>query len=206
VPQRRLDVDAAASPVEDRGDGEVHAGARDCDREHPAAEDLRRVVEPADRGVEDPDRERDERDAVCERDQHLGALVAVRTLGRRGLSGEPDGDEREADRDVVGEHVHGVREQGEASRQHPADELHERVCGGEDERHAERSAARCAAVVVGMRHAKGSTGSTGSFAGGPRWASSARAREDPRPLLAQGQLCVDCHTEAKPTDYVFTKR
>ena len=33
--------------------------------------------------------------------------------------------------------------------------------------------------------------------------SSAKARYT---LLAQGQLCVDCHVEAKSNDYVFTKR
>ena len=33
--------------------------------------------------------------------------------------------------------------------------------------------------------------------------SSARARYT---LLAQGQLCVDCHVRARSTDYVFTQR
>ena len=33
--------------------------------------------------------------------------------------------------------------------------------------------------------------------------SSAKARYT---LLAQGQLCVDCHTQARRTDYVFTTR
>jgi len=42
-----------------------------------------------------------------------------------------------------------------------------------------------------------------------RWRFVEYERSSPRArytLLAQGQLCVDCHVEAKSNDYVFTKR
>ena len=59
---------------------------------------------------EDPDRERDEHDAVRERGEDLGTLEPVATLRRGGLRGEPRGHERDSERDVVGQHVHRVRE------------------------------------------------------------------------------------------------
>jgi Cytochrome P460 len=44
---------------------------------------------------------------------------------------------------------------------------------------------------------------------GGRWRFVEYERSGPRArytLLAQGQLCVDCHVEARRTDYVFTQR
>ena len=101
---------------EDDARGDVHDEADECDDEHPAAEHVAGIAKAHDRLDEDPDRERDEQDAVRERRQHLGALVAERSLGRRRLRGEPGRHESERERDVVGEHVHRVGEEREAAR------------------------------------------------------------------------------------------
>ena len=61
--------------------------------------------------------------------------------GRGGLRGERQRDERESDRERVGQHVPRVREQGEAVREEAADDLDHGEADGEHE-HEERAAGR----------------------------------------------------------------
>ena len=85
---------------------------------------------------EDPDRKRDEDDAVRECRQDLGALVAEAPFRRTWPAGEPNGHERQRERGVVGEHVRGVRQQREAAGEQAADDLDRREgkCQAEDDR------------------------------------------------------------------------
>ena len=80
---------------EDDTGSDVHRQPDERDREHPAAEHVAGIAEPHGRLDEDPDRERDEHDAVRERGEHLRALEAVAALRRRRLRREPGRDERE---------------------------------------------------------------------------------------------------------------
>ena len=89
---------------------------------------------------EDPDGKADEHEAVHEGRDDLGALVAEAPLRRARPAREPDGDEGEPEREVVGEHVDGVGEEREASGQQPADDLDDRDRHGEREDEAERPA------------------------------------------------------------------
>jgi hypothetical protein len=74
VPERGLDVEVA--PVgarKDRGSDGVDDQPDERHDEHPAAENLLRVVEPANRLDEDPDRDHGESDAVDERGARISA-------------------------------------------------------------------------------------------------------------------------------------
>ncbi len=150
---RGLDVQTARPrPRQDKSGGDVDPDSEGAEDEHPAAEHVRRVAEALERLVEDPDRECDERDPVRERCQDLRALVPVRPLRRRGTIREPDREERERERDVVGEHVHRVREQREAAREHAADDFGNGVRGRDRECEGERVSAPRSSVIVRVGH------------------------------------------------------
>ena len=192
VTERSLDVEAVAARTgQDETGRDVHRHADERDREHPAAEHVAGVAQPHRRLDEDPDRERDQEHAVGERGENLRALVAVRPLGRRRLGREPRGDERECERDVVREHVHRVREQGEAPRVEAADDLDGRIRRRQDECDGERAATLDARVVVIVAHAWVLPGGAGGSAACPAQGSvqkppgrtrhhPERARSDPR--------------------------
>ena len=92
MPERGLDVQAlTGGPREDSGRDQVDGEADHGDREHPAAENLRRVVETPDRLDEDPDRDRDEQETVHERGEDLGALKAEAPVGSGRTRREPGG-------------------------------------------------------------------------------------------------------------------
>ncbi len=197
VAERSLDVEAVAARTgQDETGRDVHPHADERDREHPAAEHLAGVAQPRRRLHEDPDRERDQEHAVGERGENLRALVAVRPLGRGRLGREPRGDERETERDVVREHVHRVREQGEAPRVEAADDLDGRVRRGQGECDGERAATLDARVVVVVAHAwvlPGGAGGAAATSQGsvqkaarPDPASSGHARPDPRDRRGAG--------------------
>ncbi len=153
VTVRGLDVEAARPcPREDPSGGDVDPDSEGAEDEDPATEHVRRVAKALERLVEDPDRECDERDPVRERCQHLGPLVAVRPLGRRRTIREPDGEERQRERDVVGEHVHRVREQCEAAREQAADDFGNGVRGRDRECEGERVSAPRSSVIVHVGH------------------------------------------------------
>ena len=122
-------------PSEHPGRCEVSRQADQGDGEHPAAQDIRRVREPAVRLHEDPDRQADEHEPVHEGRENLCPLVAEAPLRRARPAREPDRDQREAERHVVREHVHRVGEEREAPSQQPADHFdgRDRDRQGEDE-------------------------------------------------------------------------
>ena len=153
VSKRSLDVQAVlARPGEDESGCEIDGDSDDAQDENPASEHVRRVAKPLERLVEDPDRERDERDAVRERCQHLRPLVAVGSLRARGSAGEPDGEEGKRERDVVGQHVHRVCEQCQAAGDEPADDLGDRVESGDRECERECAATAGPRVRVVVTH------------------------------------------------------
>ena len=156
MPRSGLDVEArVAATVKDRDRRRVDEQADDRDDEHPAAKYLARVLQPADGLDEDPDRDRDERDAVRKRCKDLGALEPERALRRSRALRKPDGEEREAERHRVGQHVSRVRQEGETSGEEAADDLGDEERRGEDEGEAERALGPLARMVVrmGMSHA-----------------------------------------------------
>jgi predicted ester cyclase len=124
-----------ARAIEDRRSREVDSKAGDGDESNPSREDLRWIGEPAPGLDEDPDREGDEDDAVHQRRQDLGALVAEAPFRRARPSGEPHGNQRECQREVVREHVCRVGEEREAAGEQTADELDRREgqCEAEDD-------------------------------------------------------------------------
>ena len=140
-----------AHPRQDPRRDEVHGQPGERDDEHPAAEDPRRVVEPPDRLDEDPDRDRHQRDTVCERGEDLGAPVAEAPLGSGRPGREPGGGERQTERRHVAEHVARVGKESEAAGQQPADELDDRVGGGQGEDDGERAGAAASMGMV-VRH------------------------------------------------------
>ena len=151
VTEGRFDVQALpARPDQDPGGGRVHEQPDERDDEHPAAEDLGRVVETPHRLPDDPAADQHEREAVDERCQDLRPLEAEAARRRRRSARERHGHEREDDRDVVGQHVARIREEGEAVGPDSPGDLDDRERQGEHE-HPEERATRSASVVVGMR-------------------------------------------------------
>ncbi len=110
---------------------------------------MRRIVETADRLHEDPDRDRDQREAVRERGEDLGSPEAEAPLRSRRPSRQPGRAERERERRGVPEHVARVRQQRQAAGQKPADDLGDRVGDGQGEDEPERAPA---AGSVRVRH------------------------------------------------------
>jgi predicted ester cyclase len=155
VPERRAHVQrVVAAAMEDRGRCEVDSEARDRNERNPAGQDFRWIIEPAPGLDEDPDREHDEHDAVRKRCEDLGALIAEAPLGSAGPAREPDGDQSQRERQVVREHVSGIREQGEAAGQQAADDLDRREGEREtehDPQHVPISRPNCAQVGHGLR-------------------------------------------------------
>jgi hypothetical protein len=151
VTEGRLHVQALpARACEDHGRPGIDREAREGDGEHPAAEDLRRVVEPPDRLPDDPGAHQHEREAVDERREDLGALEAEAPAGAGRPAREGEGDERERDRKDVRHHVSCVGEEGEAARQQATDDLHDREGERQDEHDEERPAGG-ASVVARVR-------------------------------------------------------
>ena len=72
---------------------------------------------------QDQQREDEQRDAVGLCGEDLDALEAVGHDALRGPGGQPDRDQREADRSRVREHVAGVREQRQGAGGKPGDDL-----------------------------------------------------------------------------------
>ena len=104
--------------------------------------------------AQDPEPEHDEEDGVRERREDLRAAPAEAPLGRRGTASEPGGEEREAERERVREHVRRVREQREGVGSQPGERLDAREA--EHEREGDRDRARRSrpgrVEVVPVRH------------------------------------------------------
>src|SRR5829696_993979 len=103
------------------------------DRQHGAAQDLRRLPQAREGLHEDPDRDRYQRHPVRQGRKYLGPFVAEAPLRRLWPTGEPGREERNPEREVVREHVTRVSEQREAAGEQAADDLGHREarCQGE---------------------------------------------------------------------------
>ena len=102
--------------------------------EDAAALDRGRVPEPPDRRHRDHHRDGDQQQAVGQRRQHLGALEAEGAARVRGPGGERRGQQGEADRAGVGEHVAGVGEDRQRAGDQAADDLDREHRGVDRER------------------------------------------------------------------------
>ncbi len=97
---------------------QVHDHAGERNGKHEATADVRRAHEPDDRVVNDQQRQHEQRDAVRQRAEDLGAAHAVGHRTACGPGGERGCGEREPERGRVGQHVGGVREQRQRRRDH----------------------------------------------------------------------------------------
>src|SRR5262249_16813642 len=87
----------------------------------------------------------------------LDPQVAVGPLRRRWPFGDPDGSQRPAQREHVGQHVPGVRDQSEAAGEIATQSFDYHVDGGERERDRQpRTIYRCRRSVAGLH--RGSCG------------------------------------------------
>ena len=104
--------------------------------------------------VDDQDAEQQQGDAVELGREDLRPLHPVRVAAGRRPLGEPEGRQRQAEGDGVGEHVAGVREQGEGGADDPRDHLreHEGDDQGEGAAEAARVGLGCDAVSVIVAH------------------------------------------------------
>ncbi len=78
--------------------GHVHEETNYRHQHHPAAQDLRRVLETSVGFDEDPDGDRYQRHPVCEGREDLRPLVPEAPFRGCGPPGEPEGEERERER------------------------------------------------------------------------------------------------------------
>lgn len=136
---RRPDPSAPVATSENDRAGHVDDGPAEGDDEHPSGENLRWIAKAIGRLDEDPDRDRDESDAIDERGENLCTFETEAALRRRRPPGEPDREEREGDRPRVGEHVTCVGEKSEAAGQQAADRFGRRVGVGQSERQPKRA-------------------------------------------------------------------
>ena len=109
--------------------------------EDERALDVRRVDDPRDRLDADDAGEDEQQDAVDLRAEDLAALEAERERALRRALGEPERDDRQADRAGVGEHVRGVRDQRQRVRDDADDDLDDHEA--EVDHAARRSASAC---------------------------------------------------------------
>ena len=134
--------------MEDARGREIDEEAGDAGGEHPAAGHVGRVGEPPDRLPDDPAAEHDEHERVRERREHLGTAPAEAPLGRRGTLREPGGEERQPERERVGDHVRRVGEQRQRAGREPHDRLDGRKPRHEGQRDPERASLSTVCVHV----------------------------------------------------------
>ena len=157
VAHRGGDVEARVRVrVEDPRGDEVDDQPERGDHQHQPALDLGRVAEAAPGLDEDPDRDRDERDAVEERGEDLRPPVAERLRRAAGPGREPRREQRDPQRENVGEHVRGVGEQRQAAGDQAADDLGDEERRGEDEDGLQCAGGpgACVIVAVGVAQAR----------------------------------------------------
>ena len=141
-----LDVDRAAVGAGQRPRRrDVDRRADQRDHEDQPGAHVRRRDEAVDRLVDDQQREHEQRDAVGLRGEHLHAAQAVGHRAARRPARERDRREREGERRRIGEHVGGVREQGERVREHARDHL--RAHQSRDQAERDRQAPRAAVAA-----------------------------------------------------------
>ena len=138
---------SAVLVVQEPEDREVRREADGGDDRHePEVDGVTARAEPLDRLPADPPGEDEERADVDLRGEHLRAPVAERPLVVRRARREVGGDERDAERAGVGEHVARVRDEGEGARDDPADGLGDH--DGRREREGPREPAQARARPV----------------------------------------------------------
>jgi hypothetical protein len=129
VPERAPHVQAGAVRAGQRpGRGDVNRDAGGSDGDDRTAGHAGRVYQAADRLDGDNPSDNQQRDAVAGRGQDLGALPAKGPCSGGRAGSQPDRPQCPGDRADVGEHVPGVRQQGQRPGQHRGDHLagHER--------------------------------------------------------------------------------
>ena len=99
------------------GDDEIDGEARGGDDHHGRPGDRHGCKQPLDRLDGDPDDQRQHRERIDERGEHLGARVAVGRALRRRPRRHGGGDERDDERRRVGDHVARIRDQRERARE-----------------------------------------------------------------------------------------
>ena len=114
--------------------GEVDEDPDQRDDEHDPALDLRRIDQTADRAVQDPYPDDQQRQPVDLRGQDLHPLVSERPAAARGTGRHGRREDGETERGGVGEHVPRVGEQCERVRDQAEDDLAGHEQHDQDER------------------------------------------------------------------------
>lgn len=132
-------LDGQRGPVRLRdapGRGHVDHDARERGHQDQAALHRRRIHQPPHRLVRQPDRQQDQGQPVGLGGEYLRPLEAVRETTARRTGGEPHRDQREDDRDGVGQHVGRIGDQGQRVGHDADDHLdgHERADQAESDR------------------------------------------------------------------------
>jgi hypothetical protein len=141
VDESRADVEAVAARTgKNEAGGDACSSTRQRHHEHESAAHLLRVDEPMNRRPDDPDCEQGERDPVHLRGEDLEPRIPERPAPDRRSGRHRRSEEREAECRRIGEHVPGVREQGERVTEQPGDDL---ACHHDEDQH-ERDRQRAA--------------------------------------------------------------
>ena len=149
VEERAAHVEALPTGAREHQAGhDVDEAAGQSDDEDQPAAHLARVDQAVDGRPDDPDREEAERQPVYLRGEDLEPRVAVRPAPGCRARGHAGGEQREAERGGVGEHVAGVGKQRERVRGKAGDDLADHDPGDEDERDRDRAAVGRQPVVV----------------------------------------------------------
>ena len=139
VQERAADIEALAARARQHGGGDqADCGARERDDEHDTAAHVGRVDEAADRRVHDHDADHHQHDPVHVRCENLEPAEAERPASVGRPHRKRRRDQREPQSRRVGEHVAGVREQGEG----PGDGAEDDLGGHQRDDQAERDRQR----------------------------------------------------------------
>src|SRR5690606_33165414 len=125
-----LPIAAAQQPEGDAVDEE----ADERDREHRAAQNLDRIEEAPDGLDRDPDDNDQKRTAVREGGEHLNPVITIGPAWVGRPARDPEGDPRESESRRVCQHVPGVGDQRQRTRDQSADSLHHHEGAGEQQR------------------------------------------------------------------------
>ena len=137
VQQRATQVQRALTAGENPRREEIGKQAGAGDPEQQSARDGLRNEQTAHRLDGDEDDQREQGERVDECGDHLGARIAVARAARRRPARDPAGEDREAERCRVGEHVPGVGDERERSGEPSSGGLDEREGCSDREGHPE---------------------------------------------------------------------
>ena len=119
------------------GDDDVHRQPECADHQHAGAGHFGRVVQPLHGFDHHQHGNRQQRQAVEQGKQDFGAFVAEGLAAVHRLFAELERQQRQADRQRVGEHMAGVGKQRQRAGQQAAGHFHQHIAGDNEKRHGQ---------------------------------------------------------------------